>query len=142
MQLPVKKFHPGATMPTRAHDDDAGLDLYANATLTSPSGKNVLVPTGIGVSVPAGYVGLIHPRSGLAAKHMITVLNAPGTVDEGYIGEVLVNIINHGRKPYTIRAGERIAQLLIQRVEHPTIQVVDQLQPTQRGIQGHGSTGI
>lgn len=142
MQLPVKKFHPGATMPTRAHDDDAGLDLYANATLTIPSGKNVLVPTGIGVSVPAGYVGLIHPRSGLAAKHMITVLNAPGTVDAGYVGEVMVNLVNHGRKPYVVHDGERIAQLLIQVVERPRVHVVDQLQPTERGIQGHGSTGV
>ena len=129
-------------LPTRAHDTDAGFDLYANATVTVASGKNVLVPTGIALSIPAGYVGLVHPRSGLAAKHMITVLNAPGTVDEGYTGEVLVNIINHGRKPYVVHEGERIAQLLVQRVEHPIIQVVDELQPTQRGIAGHGSTGI
>ena len=142
MQLQVKKLDPEAQLPTRAHDTDAGYDIFSAATVTVASGKNVLVPTGIAVSLPKGTVGLIHPRSGIAAKHMITVLNAPGTVDEGYTGEVLVNIINHGRKPYRIRAGERIAQLLVQRVEHPIIQVVDELQPTQRGIQGHGSTGI
>lgn len=142
MQLQVKKLAPEAQLPTRAHDTDAGFDLHANATVSVASGRNVLVPTGIAVSLPRGTVGLIHPRSGLAAKHMITVLNAPGTIDAGYTGEVLVNIINHGRTPYKIHAGERIAQLLIQRVEHPAIQVVRQLQPTQRGIQGHGSTGI
>src|SRR5699024_8039799 len=140
--VPVNKVSPEAHIPTRAHDTDAGIDLYANATVTVASGKNVLVPTGIALGLPQGTVGLIHPRSGIAAKHMITVLNAPGTIDEGYTGEVLVNIINHGRKPYRIEAGSRIAQLLVQRVEHPIIQVVDELQPTQRGIAGHGSTGI
>ena len=142
MILNIKKLAPEAQIPARAHDTDAGFDLYANATVTVASGKNVLVPTGIALGLPQGTAGLVHPRSGVAAKHMITVLNAPGTVDEGYTGEVLVNIINHGRKPYRIEAGSRIAQLIIQRVEHPTIQVVDELQPTQRGIQGHGSTGI
>lgn len=142
MQLQIKKLNDQAIIPTRAHDTDAGFDLYANATVTVASGRNVLVPTGVAISLPQGTVGLVHPRSGLAAKHMITVLNAPGTVDEGYTGEVLVNIINHGRKPYKIHTGERIAQLIIQRVEHPLIQVVDELQPTERGIQGHGSTGV
>ena len=141
MQLQVKKLSPAAMLPTRAHDTDAGFDLYANATVTVASGRNVLVPTGIALSIPAGYVGLIHPRSGVAARHMITVLNTPGTIDAGYIGEVMVNIVNHGRKPYTIRAGERIAQLLIQRVEHPEIVEVDELEPTERGTSGHGSTG-
>jgi len=142
LQLRIKKLAPEAQLPTRAHDTDAGFDLYANTTVTVASGKNVLVPTGIAVSLPQGTVGLIHPRSGLAAKHMITVLNAPGTVDEGYTGEVLVNLVNHGRKPYVVHEGDRIAQLLIQAVEHPIVHVVDQLQPTERGIQGHGSTGV
>ena len=141
MQLQIKKLSPEAQLPTRAHDTDAGFDLYANATVSVASGRNVLVPTGIAVSLPNGTVGLVHPRSGLAARHMITVLNAPGTIDAGYIGEVMVNIVNHGRKPYTIRAGERIAQLLIQRVEHPEIVEVDELEPTERGTSGHGSTG-
>src|SRR5690625_798291 len=142
MQLRVKKVSPEAKFPGRAHDADGGFDLSSVATVTVASGRNVLVPTGIAVSLPRGTVGLIHPRSGLAAKRMVTVLNAPGTVDEGYVGEIMVNLVNHGRKPYVVHEGERIAQLLIQAVEHPRVHVVDQLQPTERGIQGHGSTGV
>src|SRR5690625_2285129 len=129
-------------MPTRAHDDDAGLDLYANATLTIPSGKNVLVPTGIGVSVPAGYVGLVHPRSGLAAKHGITVLNAPGTIDAGYRGEIGVVLHNTDQtRHHQIERGERIAQLVIQRVETAELIVVQRLPGSARGHGGFGSTG-
>lgn len=142
MQLQIRRLNEHSIIPTRAHDLDAGLDLYANATVTIGSRRNVLVPTGIAIGLPHGTVGLVHPRSGLAAKHMVTVLNAPGVVDEGYTGEVLVNLINHGRAPYRVQAGERIAQLLIQQVEHPIIQLVDHLTPTQRGLAGHGSTGI
>ena len=142
MQLQIRRLNEHSIIPTRAHATDAGFDLYANATVTVASGKNVLVPTGIALGLPQGTVGLIHPRSGLAAKHMITVLNAPGTVDEGYVGEVMVNLVNHGRKPYVVHEGERIAQLLVQAVERPILHVVDQLQPTERGIQGHGSTGV
>lgn len=142
MNLQIRKLNDDAIIPTRAHDDDAGLDLYANTTITIGSRRNVLVPTGVAVSLPHGTVGLVHPRSGLAAKHMVTVLNAPGTIDEGYTGELLVNLINHGRNPYRIQAGERIAQLIVQKVERPIIQVVDQLAPTERGLAGHGSTGV
>lgn len=142
MQLEIRLLNEDATLPAQAHADDAGLDLAASETVTVPSKGNALVPTGIAIALPSGTAGFVHPRSGLAAKYMVTVLNTPGTIDAGYRGEILVNLINHGRKPYTVRAGERIAQLVVQRVETPVIQCVETLQPTERGLAGHGSTGF
>lgn len=141
MQLQIKKLDPEAQLPTRAHDTDAGFDLYAVANTTISVGGNVLIPTGIAVKLPAGTVGLIHPRSGLAAKHRVTVLNAPGTVDQGYVGQILVNLINHGSQPYTVRHHDRIAQLVIQEYLAPEIVEVDELEATDRSDRGHGSTG-
>lgn len=130
-------------MPTRAHAHDAGLDLrcsHKRGVILLP-GQRMLVNTGVAVSIPAGYVGLVHPRSGHAHKHGITVNNAPGTIDSGYTGNILVNLINHGSETVTLEYGERIAQLIIQRVELPEIEVVDSLETTTRGTAGHGSTG-
>lgn len=130
-------------MPTRAHATDAGLDLRCAhwfGVILSPGERN-LVDTGIKVAIPAGYVGLIHPRSGWAHRYGITVNNAPGTVDAGYTGTIKVNLINHGKDAVSIGYGERIAQLLIQRVELPELEVVDSLDATTRGTAGHGSTG-
>lgn len=138
----MKKLAPEAQLPTRAHDTDAGFDLYAAAEVTISVGGNALIPTGIAVKLPAGTVGLIHPRSGLAAKHRVTVLNAPGTVDEGYTGQILVNLINHGSQPYTVRPNDRIAQLVVQEYLAPEIIEVDELEATDRSDKGHGSTGI
>ena len=104
-------------------------------------GERRLVDTGVKVAIPAGYVGLVHPRSGWAHKYGITVNNAPGTIDSGYVGNVLVNLINHGSATVAIEYGDRIAQLLIQRVELPELEVVDSLDTTARGTAGHGSTG-
>ena len=130
-------------MPTRAHPHDAGLDLRCAldfGVILRP-GERHLVDTGIKVAIPAGYVGLIHPRSGWAHKYGITVNNAPGTVDAGYVGNVLVNLINHGSETVVLEYGERIAQLLVQRVELPELEIVDSLDTTARGTAGHGSTG-
>ena len=129
-------------MPTRAHATDAGLDLRcAEDFVMLARGGRHLFDTGVKVAIPAGYVGLIHPRSGWAHKYGITVNNAPGTVDAGYTGTIKVNLINHGQDAVPIEYGERIAQLLIQRVELPELELVDSLDTTTRGTAGHGSTG-
>ena len=130
-------------MPTRAHPHDAGIDLRCGHKLgvILLPGQRELVNTGVAVNIPAGYVGLVHPRSGHAHKYGITVNNAPGTIDSGYVGNVLVNLINHGKETVALEYGDRIAQLLIQRVELPELEVVDSLDTTTRGEAGHGSTG-
>lgn len=130
-------------MPTRAHEHDAGLDLKCahRFGVTLAPGERQLVDTGVKVAIPAGYVGLVHPRSGHAHKYGITVNNAPGTIDAGYVGNVLVNLINHGSETVALEYGDRIAQLLVQRVELPELEVVDSLDTTTRGTAGHGSTG-
>lgn len=129
-------------MPTRAHEHDAGLDLKsAEHFAPLAPGERRLVDTGVKVAVPAGCVGLVHPRSGWAHKYGITVANAPGTVDAGYTGTIKVNLINHGNDVVSVGYGDRIAQLVIQRVELPELEVVDSLDTTTRGDAGHGSTG-
>ena len=131
-------------LPTRAHEHDAGLDLRCaerfGVTLTP--GERQLVDTGVKVAIPAGYVGLVHPRSGWAHEYGITVNNAPGTVDAGYTGNIKVNLINHGEYVVSVGYGERIAQLLIQRVELPEVELVDSLDSAARGAGGFGSTGV
>ena len=131
-------------MPTRAHPHDAGLDLRCalDFGVTLQPGERMLVDTGVAVNIPAGHVGLIHPRSGHAHKYGITVNNAPGTIDAGYVGNILVNLINHGSEPVALEYGDRIAQLLIQQVELPELEIVDSLEATERGASGHGSTGV
>lgn len=126
--------------PTRAHKGDAGLDLTANENTVIPSKGWRLVPTGTRAAIPEGQAGLVCPRSGLAAKHGITVLNAPGIVDAGYRGDIGVVLINHGAKPFEIQAGDRIAQLLIMPYTNLT-PVGRPLDTTDRGDNGFGSTG-
>ena len=131
-------------LPTRAHEHDAGLDLrcaHKFGVILQP-GERELVDTGVAVNIPQGYVGLIHPRSGHAHKYGITVNNAPGTIDSGYVGNVLVNLINHGSETVEIEYGARIAQLLVQKVELPELEIVESLEATERGASGHGSTGV
>ena len=131
-------------LPTRAHEHDAGLDLRCAdrfGVILVP-GERRLVDTGVKVAIPAGYVGLVHPRSGWAHEYGITVNNAPGTVDAGYTGNIKVNLINHGEYVVSVGYGERIAQLLIQRVELPEVELVDSLDPAARGTGGFGSTGV
>ena len=141
MTLNIQRLHPDAILPTRAHPDDAGLDLYAAEQIGIPVLGRNLVNTGIAVAIPPGHVGYITPRSGLAHSNGITVLNAPGTIDAGYTGEIRVNLINHGQAPYVITPGQRIAQLVIHKVELPELMEVDELEASQRGNQGFGSTG-
>ncbi len=129
-------------MPAYAHPGDAGADLYAAEGVELAPGERRPVRTGLAVALPEGYVGLVHPRSGLAARLGVTVLNAPGTVDAGYRGEILVMLINHDRaNTVKISRGDRIAQLVVQRVERAVFHVVDELPETSRGAGGHGSTG-
>ncbi|MFI0796517.1 dUTP diphosphatase [Micromonospora rubida] len=140
--VPVRLLDHGLPLPAYAHPGDAGADLMAAADVELPPGGRALVPTGVAIALPEGYVGLVHPRSGLAARLGVTVLNAPGTVDAGYRGEILVNLINHDREaPAKISRGDRIAQLVVQRVERVDFRPVAELPPSRRGADGHGSTG-
>ena len=141
MKIDVMKTFSDAHLPTYARDGDAGADLYSLHAVNIMPGEYKLVSTGIAMAIPQGYVGLIHPRSGLAAKHGITVLNAPGTIDAGYRGEIKVLLINHGKEVYNIERAERIAQLVIQKVENVFFEPVDELDATERGIGGFGSSG-
>jgi dUTP pyrophosphatase len=141
MVLRVRRLDPEVPLPSYAHPGDAGLDLAAAAEVELPPGARAAVPTGIAVAIPAGWVGLVHPRSGLARRHGVTVTNAPGTIDAGYRGEVQVLLINLGREPVILRRGDRIAQLLLQRVGTAQVVEVDELDDTSRGAGGFGSTG-
>ena len=128
-------------MPARAREHDAGLDLYAAEAVTIEPGARVLIPTGIALAIPEGYAGFVLPRSGLAVRHGLTLLNTPGLIDSGYRGEVKVLLCNHDRAAATIARGDRIAQLVIQRVEPTELVEVDELPPSDRGARGFGSTG-
>ncbi|WP_228002041.1 dUTP diphosphatase [Nocardia australiensis] len=140
--IPLLRLDPGIAMPTRAHHGDAGVDLCTTEDVILDPGERVLVGTGIAVALPVGTVGLIHPRSGLAAKTGLSVVNTPGTVDAGYRGEIKVCLINHDlRTPIELRRGDRIAQLLVQRVELVDFEAVDTLDDTARGAGGYGSSG-
>lgn len=139
----VHRLDPELPLPQRAHPEDAGADLYAAKDLTLNPGERALMPTGIAIALPLGTVGLIHPRSGLAAKHGLSVVNTPGTIDAGYRGEIKVCLINHDpHTPIEITRGMRIAQLLVQKVELCSFQEVPELDETQRGAGGYGSTGV
>jgi dUTP pyrophosphatase len=141
VQLRVKRLTPSATLPRRAHPGDAGLDLCAAVDLDIPPGATRLVGTGLSLELPPGTEAQVRPRSGLALKHSVTVLNAPGTIDEGYRGEVSVILINHGPAVFEVKRGMRVAQLVVQ----PTlaVDVTDSavLSDTSRGQGGFGSTG-
>ena len=143
MHIPITRLDPGATLPTQAHDDDAGYDLYANADVTlAPAGGRALVPTGFALAIPPGYGGLVLPRSGLALKHGITLLNTPGLIDPQYRGEVKCLLLNTDpTSAYNVHRGDRIAQLVIQHVEYVEWQLVDALDETARDAFGFGSTG-
>ncbi|RKW71984.1 dUTP diphosphatase [Galactobacter caseinivorans] len=142
MMVRVRRLDPGLPLPAYALPGDAGADLYAREDVTLAPGQRQLVPTGLAIALPDGYVGLVHPRSGLAAKHGVTIVNAPGTVDSGYRGELLINLLNtDATQPVTLRRGDRIAQLLVQRVERAAFVEVDDLGESARGARGFGSTG-
>lgn len=129
-------------VPSRAHPGDAGLDLHASAEHVLQPGRRATVGTGLALALPAGYAAYVLPRSGLAAKHGVTVLNAPGTVDAGYRGEVKVTLLNTDLEDtFTIAEGDRIAQIVVQPVHEVTFLSVDRLPGSTRGSGGHGSTG-
>ena len=138
----LQLIDPDLPVPRYAHPGDAGADLYAAEDADLAPGERRLVRTGVAIALPAGYVGLVHPRSGLAHRLGVTVLNAPGTVDAGYRGEILVNLVNHDRvSTAKISQRDRIAQLVVQRVVQADFVVVDELPGSRRGAGGHGSTG-
>ncbi|MGH3712604.1 MAG: dUTP diphosphatase [Micromonosporaceae bacterium] len=138
----VRRLAADLPLPAYAHPGDAGADLVAAESVEIPPGGRALVPTGVAIALPDGYVGLVHPRSGLAARHGVTVLNAPGTVDAGYRGEIKVNLVNHDPvRAARVARGDRIAQLVVQQVERASFHLVEELPDSSRGTGGHGSTG-
>jgi dUTP pyrophosphatase len=142
MTLRIARLDERARLPTRAHDGDAGLDLYALEGAVLAPGERASVPTGIAVEIPPGQAGLVLPRSGLAARHGISVVNAPGLIDAGYRGEVRVLLLNTDREhPFELSAGDRIAQLVLVTVELPKLVEVDALSDSERGGGGFGSSG-
>jgi len=141
VQLKIKRLSPSATLPARAHPGDAGLDLYAAVDLLIPPGETRLVGTGLAIELPAGTEAQIRPRSGLALKHSLTVLNTPGTIDEGYRGEVGIILINHGRTVFKVARGMKVAQLVVKPTLAVEVLEVDVLTETVRATGGFGSTG-
>jgi dUTP pyrophosphatase len=138
----VHRLDPGLPVPGYAHAGDAGADLYSAIDLVLAPGRRQMVPTGVAIALPAGYAAFVHPRSGLAARHGVTVVNAPGTVDQGYRGEIKVTLINTDPDhPLTLRRGDRIAQLVVQRVEQVDFVETVELPDSARGAGGFGSTG-
>lgn len=138
----VKKINENAKMPSYAHFGDAGVDLYAARDTVVPPHGRALVPTGLKIAIPNGYEGQVRPKSGLALKHGITVLNTPGTVDAPYRGEVGVILFNSSDNEYVARSGEKIAQMVFCKVENAEFELVEDLPETDRGEGGFGSTGL
>ena len=138
----TRRLDPSLPLPSYAHPGDAGADLVSRVDVTLAPGQRVLVPTGLAIALPEGYAAFTHPRSGLAARHGITIVNAPGTVDAGYRGELLVNLVNlDPEEPFEVRRGDRIAQLVVQRVAEVDFVDVDSLPESSRGETGHGASG-
>ncbi len=141
-EIAIVRLDPDVPLPAYAHPGDAGADLVTTVDVTLAPGERQLVPTGIAIALPEGFVGLVHPRSGLAWKAVLSIVNAPGTVDAGYRGEIKVCLVNlDPTTPIELRRGDRIAQLVLQRVEHARFVEVETLDETARGTGGHGSTG-
>ena len=142
MAVLIKRLDPSVPLPTYAKAGDAGADLTTRIDFTINPGERMLVPTGISIALPNGYVALVHPRSGLAIKHGISMVNTPGTIDAGYRGELQVILINHDlTQSVSFKKGDRIAQLVIQKVEHADFFEVENLPGSERSVDGFGSTG-
>ena len=138
----IQRLDPSLPLPERAHPGDAGADLFAAADVELAPGQRAVVPTGVAIALPDGYAAFVHPRSGLAARYGVTIVNAPGTVDAGYRGEIRVTLLNtDADSPVRFQRGDRIAQLVVQRVEYPAFHEVDRLPGSARGDGGFGSTG-
>lgn len=142
MKIPVVRSDTRIPMFSTAHAGDAGLDMASNESCTIEPGEIAVVSTGISMAIPVGYAGFVLPRSGMAVKHGVTVANAPGLIDSGYRGELRVGLINHSDEPFDIEPGDRVAQLVIMRVESPEFVEVESLDDTTRGSGGFGSTGL
>ncbi len=142
LDVPLLRLDPGLPLPCYAHPGDAGADLRTAVDLTLAPGERAMVPTGVALALPEGYVALVHPRSGLAARHGLSIVNTPGTIDSGYRGEIKVMLINHDPvEPVELRRGDRVAQLVVQRFEEARFVEVDTLPASVRGAGGYGSTG-
>jgi dUTP pyrophosphatase len=143
IELPVARLRDDAILPTQAYEGDAGLDLAACDRLELGPGERGVVGTGLAVAIPDGYAGLVVPRSGLAAKHGITIVNAPGLIDSGYRGEVMVILLNtDAREPFTVEPGMRIAQLVLVETVAVSLVEAEELSESERGTRGHGSSGL
>jgi dUTP pyrophosphatase len=141
-QVLILRLDPDLPMPRYAHPGDAGADLHARQDVSLAPGQRALVATGVAIALPAGYAAFVHPRSGLAARHGITMVNAPGTIDAGYRGEILVNLLNTDtHEAFIITRGDRIAQLVVQRVSQAHFVEVSSLPGSHRGDNGHGASG-
>jgi dUTP pyrophosphatase len=142
IELPIHRLRPDAVMPARAYHGDAGLDLAACERIELAPGERAVVGTGLAVAIPEGYAGFVQPRSGLADRHGITVVNSPGLIDSGYRGELKVILLNtDGTHPFVVEPGMRIAQLVVLEVPGLDLEEVDELPATERGVRGHGSSG-
>lgn len=142
VQVLIKRLDPGVPLPNYSKGGDAGADIVTSIDITLAPGERSLVPTGISIALPDGYVALVHPRSGLAIKHGVTMVNSPGTVDAGYRGELKLILINHDPKEsVSFKRGDRVAQLVIQQVERAQFVEVQDLPGSGRGTDGFGSTG-
>ena len=142
VDVQITRLDQGIPLPAYAHPGDAGADLFSTIDLRIEPGERELVPTGISLALPEGFAAFVHPRSGLAARHGLSVVNTPGTIDAGYRGEIKVLLINHDlRESVVLARGDRIAQLVVQRVEHARFTEVETLPDSARGAGGYGSTG-
>ena len=142
VEIFLLRLDPEVPVPAYAHPGDAGADLVATVDVTLQPGERTLVPTGVALALPEGYVGLVHPRSGLAARSGLSIVNAPGTIDAGYRGEIKVCLVNlDPREPVSLSRGDRIAQLVVQRFERAAFIEVEALPESVRGEGGYGSTG-
>jgi dUTP pyrophosphatase len=142
LEIAVRRLDADVPLPAYAREGDAGCDLVTTVDVELAPGERAVVPTGLSVAIPAGYAGFVHPRSGLAAQRGVGVVNAPGTIDAGYRGEIKIILINHDpRETLVLRRLDRVAQLVVQRVEQVQWREADELSETERGTGGHGSTG-
>jgi dUTP pyrophosphatase len=142
VEVLLVRLDPDVPLPGYAHHGDAGADLVTTTDLDLPPGERAVVGTGIAIALPPGYAGFVHPRSGLAARVGLSVVNTPGTIDAGYRGEIRICLVNHDlREPVVLRRGDRIAQLVVQQVAKATFLEVTELPRSQRGAGGYGSTG-
>lgn len=142
LEIAVRRLDADVPLPAYAREGDAGCDLVTTVDVELAPGERAVVPTGLSVAIPQGYAGFVHPRSGLAAQRGVGVVNAPGTIDAGYRGEIKIILINHDpRETLVLRRLDRVAQLVVQRVEQVQWREADELSETERGTGGHGSTG-